>query len=129
MDTAETQNISITTRTVVLAFYKLPHPPTFSSFPPSLSSFSLELIYKVVLISAVEQSDSIIHLGASQVALVVKSLPASAGDSRDAGSIPGSGRCPGGGNGNPFQRSCLGNPMDRGAWRVTVLGAAELDTT
>ena len=82
-----------------------------------------------MLISAVEQSDSIIHLGASQVALVVKSLPASAGDSRDSGSIPGSGRSPGGGNGNPFQCSCLGNPMDRGAWRVTVRGAAELDTT
>ena len=46
----------------------------------------------------------------------VKNLPASAGDTRDAGSIPGLGRSPGGGHGNPFQYSCLENPMDRGAW-------------
>ena len=43
---------------------------------------------------------------------VVKDLPANAGDIRDAGSVPGSGRSPEGGNGNPFQNSCLGNPMD-----------------
>ena len=48
---------------------------------------------------------------------VVKDLPASAGD---AGLIPGSGRLPGEGNGNPLQYSCLGNPMERGAWWVTV---------
>ena len=54
-----------------------------------------------------------LSLGASQVALVVKNLPASAGDIRDSGSIPGSGRSPGEGNGNPLQYSCLGNPMDR----------------
>ena len=46
-----------------------------------------------------------------------KSLPANAGD---ASSIPGQGRSPGGGMGNPLQYSCLGNPMDRGAWRATV---------
>ena len=46
---------------------------------------------------------------------VVKNLPANAGDSGDAGSNPGLGRSPGGGNGNPLQYSCLGNPMDRGA--------------
>ena len=54
------------------------------------------------------------------MALVVKNLPASAEDLGDAGSIPGSGRSPGGGNGNPLQYSCLENPMDRGAWRATV---------
>ena len=54
------------------------------------------------------------------VALVVKNPPPKAGDSRDTGSIPGSGRSPGEGNGNPLQYSCLGNSMDRGAWRVTV---------
>ena len=43
-----------------------------------------------------------------------KNPPASAGDARDGGSIPGSGRSPGEGNGNPLQYSCLGNPMDRG---------------
>ena len=59
-------------------------------------------------------------LWAPQVALVVKSLPASAGDKRDVGLIPGSGRSPGGGHGNPLQYSCLENPMDRGAWQATV---------
>ena len=51
------------------------------------------------------------------VALVVKNPPASAGDVKDVGLISGSGRSPGGGNGNPFQYSCLENPMDRGAWQ------------
>ena len=48
--------------------------------------------------------------------LVVKNLPANAGDVRDTGSIPGSGRSPGGGHGNPLQYSCLEKAMDRGAW-------------
>ena len=47
---------------------------------------------------------------------VVKNLPASAGDGRNVGLIPGSGRSPGVGNGNPLQYSCLENSMDRGAW-------------
>ena len=46
---------------------------------------------------------------------VVNSSPANAGDATDTGSIPGSGKCPGGGNGNPLQYSCLGNRLDRGA--------------
>ena len=58
---------------------------------------------------------------------VVKTLPANAGDE---GSIPGSGRSPGEGNGNPRQYSCLENPMDRGTWWATAHGVAEeLDTT
>ena len=52
--------------------------------------------------------------------LVVKNLPATAGDIRDTGPILGSGRSPGGGNGNPLQYSCLGNPVDRGSWRAPV---------
>ena len=52
---------------------------------------------------------------ASQVALVVKNPTANAGDTRDMGSIPGSGRSPGEGNGNPLQYSCLENSMGRGA--------------
>ena len=55
-------------------------------------------------------------LWVSQVVLEVKDPPASAGDVRDMGSILGSGRNAGEGNGNPFQYSCLENPMDRGAW-------------
>jgi len=56
---------------------------------------------------------------------VVKNPSANAGDTRDAGSISGSGRSPGGGHGNPLQYSCLENPMDRGAWWDTVHGAAK----
>ena len=52
--------------------------------------------------------------------LVVKNLPAKAGDARDSGLIPGSRRSPGGGHDNPFQYSYLENPMDRGAWWDTV---------
>ena len=51
---------------------------------------------------------------------MVKNLPASAGDTGDLGSVPGLRRSSGGGDGNPFQYSCLGNPMDRGAWQATV---------
>ena len=61
-------------------------------------------------------------LGASQVAVVVRSPYANAGDIEVMGSIPGSGRSPGGGHGNPLQYSCLDNPMDRGSW-----GRKELD--
>ena len=60
-------------------------------------------------------------MGASQMALVVKNSPASAGDIRDTGSIPGSGRPPGGGHGNTLQYFCLENPT---AWWATVHGAA-----
>ena len=59
----------------------------------------------------------------------VKNLFANAGDSGDAGSIPGSERSPGGGNGNPPQYSCLENPIERGAWWATVHGVAESDKT
>ena len=59
------------------------------------------------------------------MALAVKNLPADAGDVRHKGSTPGSGRSPGGGHGNPFQCSCLENPMGRGAWRATVHGVTE----
>ena len=51
---------------------------------------------------------------------MIKNLPAKAGDVRDSGLIPGLGRSSGEGNGNPFQYSCLGNPVDRGAWQVFV---------
>ena len=59
------------------------------------------------------------------MALVVKNLPANAGDLRAAGSIPGSERSPGGGHGHPLQYSCLENPMDRGAWQATFYRVAK----
>ena len=52
--------------------------------------------------------------------VVKKNMPAVAGDSGDAGLIPGLGRSPGGGNGNLLQYSCQENPVDRGAWQATV---------
>ena len=64
-------------------------------------------------------------LWASQVNSVLKNPPANAGDT---GSIPGSGRCPGGGNGNPLQYSCQENAMDRGAWQATVHRVAKSQT-
>ena len=59
---------------------------------------------------------------------VVKNLPANTGDTKDAGSIPGYGRCPRAGNGNPLPYSCLENSMDRGAWWATVHRVAESRT-
>ena len=60
---------------------------------------------------------------------MVNNSPANAGDIKDLGSIPGSGRSPGEGHGYPVQYSCLENAMDRGVWRVTVHGVAEPDMT
>ena len=62
-----------------------------------------------------------------QVVLEVKNLPASAGDERDIGPIPGLGRSPGVGNGYSLQYSCLENPMDRGAWQATPWGCKQSD--
>ena len=63
---------------------------------------------------------------------MVKNPPANAGDARDAdsipGSVPGSERSPGEGNGNPFQYSCLENPTDRQAWQATVRGVVKSQT-
>ena len=75
-------------------------------------------IYHFILIT-------VLLVGLLQGALVVKNSPASGGDSRDVGSINGLGRFLGEGNGNPLQYSCLGNPMDRGAWETTVHGIAK----
>ena len=77
-----------------------------------------------------------VYIRVSKVALVVKkiktktkkSLPAKAGDIRDAVLIPGLGRSPAGGCGNPLQVSCLGNPMNRGAWWATVHRVAKSRT-
>ena len=80
-----------------------------------------------MLVSGVWQSDSVIHIHVSilWMALAAENPPANEGDLRDTGSIPGSGRSPGGGHGNPLQYSCLENPTDRGSWRATVQKVAK----
>ena len=78
--------------------------PDFASFSP---------MWKVFF-----HQESYIFWGLGEVVLVVENLPANPRDVRDTGSIPGSGRSPGGGHGNLLQYSCLENPMDRGAWRA-----------
>ena len=60
-----------------------------------------------------------------KASLVVKN----SANAEDEGLIPGSGRSPGEGNGSPIQYSCLGNPLDRGAWKVTILGIAKMSDT
>ena len=71
-----------------------------------------------------------IYIWASPGSSMVKNPPANAGDPRDVGLIPGSGRSPGEGNGNLLHYSCLGNPINRRAWQAPVHGVAkESDTT
>ena len=82
---------------------------------------SLPLSNKVFLINVWT-----LLLGACQVALVAKSMPADAGGFRDAGSIPGSERSSGRGHGNSFQYSCQENPMDRGDWWAMVHSVAKV---
>ena len=60
--------------------------------------------------------------------LAAKNLPANVGDVKDMGLIPGLGRSPGGGHGNPLQCSCLENPMERGAWQAIVHSVAKSRT-
>ena len=64
----------------------------------------------------------------AQVALVIKILPANTEDTGDTDSIPGLGRSPEGGHGNPLQYYCLENPMDRGTWWATVHGVTKSQT-
>ena len=68
------------------------------------------------------------YFKASQVVLMVKNPPASAGDLRDVGLVGGSGRSPGGGHDNPLQYSCLENLMDSRTWQATVHGIAKSRT-
>ena len=70
-----------------------------------------------------------ISVRAFQVVPLVKNLPVSAGDTKDLGSIPESGRSPGGEHSNPLQYSCLENSMGRGTWQATIHEVAELDIT
>ena len=68
------------------------------------------------------------HFGGFHGGSVVENPPANAGAIGDSSSVPGSGRSPGEGNGNPLPYSCLGNPMDRQAWRAIVQGVAKSQT-
>ena len=90
----------------------------FRHLPPNVS---IPLI-KLLILTKIPSDQMIwsLKFKGSQVALVVKNLPANAGDIRDLGSIPGSERCPGGKNDNTLQCFCLENSMDRGAWRAAV---------
>ena len=80
------------------------------------------MIYNVALVFAIEQSESVIYMH-------VSTLFESACNAVDRGLIPGSGKSPREGNGNPLQYSCLENPMDRGAKNATVTGSQESDMT
>ena len=80
------------------------------------------------LVSHVPNNHSLLGLAsfwASLMDQLVKNLPANAGVAREVGLIPGPGRPPGRGKGNPLQYSCLGNPMDRGPWQATVHGVTK----
>ena len=107
------------------AAYQAPPPMGFSRqeywsgvpLPSPVPCFSLPSAVIVITIYPIP--------ALSQVQLVVKNPPANAEGSRGAGWIPGSGRSPGEGDGNPLQYSCLGNPVDRGARQATVRGVAK----
>ena len=121
-------------RLYCMACRSLVPQPGFEPVPPALGTPSLnhwttrevqKLFHRWNLSDGVSNSfhSSSTHLlsiyharWVSQVALVMKNTPANAGDLRDTGLIPGSGRSSGGGHGNPLQYSCLENPIDRGAW-------------
>ena len=83
----------------------------------------------VKIISKISVHLSFLKYWVSQVVLVVKNLPANAGDVRHTSLIPGWGRSPGGGHGNALQYCCLESPMDREAWQVAIHKFAELDIT
>ena len=92
-------------------------------------SLSLKICYCTNLKPFPSLQTTYYALWASEEVTVVKNLPASAGAVRDLGSVPALGRTPGRGPGNPLQYSCLENPVDRGAWRVTVHRITESNMT
>ena len=98
-------------------------PVTLGKPPPSVSSSLKWGSYKAFVASSVDGIKVTYHSRWHQ------GSACSVGDARDAGSIPGSGRPPGEGNGKPVPYSCLENPMHRGAWQAAVHGAAGWDTT
>ena len=97
------------------------YPLWYSGLENSMDCMVLE-------VAESDTTERLSYLWASQVVLVVKTPPAHAGDVRDAGSIPGWGRPPGGGHGNPLQHSCLENPTDKGVLQPAVAGVAKSGT-
>ena len=91
-------------------FYFLLLKKYSTSLTTNVCTLIIKVSYYVLCITTV-------HKCTSQVVPVIKKPPTNV---RDSGSIPGSGRSPGGGHGDPLQYSCLENPLDRGAWRATV---------
>ena len=98
-----------------------------------MKSSRYERVSQVALVvkkTCLPLQETYVHTWASLVAQLVINTLANAGDTRDTSLIPVSGRSPGGGNSNPFQYSCLKNPMGRGAWWAAVHGVTkESDTT
>ena len=102
----------------------IPFNFSISSFSPCLLSY-YDFFFSSSQLAPILVTPKI---GTSLMALVVKNPPANAGDIKDLGSIPGSGRSPGGRNGNPLKYSCLENTMDRGAWGASVHRVAKSQT-
>ena len=100
----------------------------WSMFPRSMHWVRADVSYFMTYKTPINLINLVYTQWASQVAPVVKNLPAYAGDARDTGLIPGVGRSSGEGHGIPLQYSCLENFMDRGAWRATVHRVAESQT-
>ena len=97
--------------------------PFLIPFPNLVTGIILYLVTQIIYVAVILDSSkqSLSFPGGS----VVKNLPANAEDIGDMGSIPGLGRSPGEGDGNPLQYFCLGNPMDRGDWWATVHGVTK----
>ena len=108
----------------------LPKFPRVSLSLMSLFHFSLSLVHLLQFWWGFRKEVKCLVnvIWASQVALVVKNLPTKSGNVRDTGSIPGWGRSPGEGQGNPLSSSCLENSMGKGAWKATVHGVAKSQT-
>ena len=104
--------------------YINPNLPVYLSPSPSVSIHLFSMSTSLFLLA--NNTIYTIFFLSPMVVLVVKNPHFNAGGVRDVGSIPGLGRSPGEGNGNPLQYSCLDNPMDRGVWQATVHGVARV---
>ena len=112
------------------------HMSSCRNFTTSGLIFKAFIHFKIIYVSGVKQRSHFFSFFSLWLILpqsfpggsVVKNTPANTRDARDTGSIPGSGRSLGGGNGNLLQYSCLGNPMDRGALWATVHGVSKSQT-